>query len=115
MSSPLRRLLLVVACLLSAGAVVRGEPPAAAKAPAEPAPVQRFDANGCPLPAGAISRLGSLRLRHGGSVTNLLYTRDGKGLVSAGGEATVRLWDPDTGKELRRFEGHEAPVYSVAL
>jgi WD40 repeat protein len=46
---------------------------------------------------------------------HLLFTRDGKGLISAGGEAVVRLWDPASGKEIRQFEGHEAPVRSAAL
>jgi WD40 repeat protein len=108
-------LLALVACLLSTGGAARGEPPGAAKAPAEPALVRRIDGGGDPLPAGAVARLGTLRLQHGGRVTNVLYTRDGKGLISAGGEPAIHLWDPATGQEVRSFAGHEAPVCSVAL
>src|SRR5215467_13406681 len=74
-----------------------------ARAASDPDEVRRTDANGDVLPPGAIARHGTLRLQHGGHVSNLLFTRDGKGLISAGGEAVIRLWDPATGKEIRHF------------
>ena len=79
----------------------------AAKRPGEPGQAQRNGADGDPLPPGAIARLGGLRLQHGGGISNVLFTRDSKGLISAGGEAVIRLWDPATGKEIRHFTGHE--------
>jgi WD40 repeat protein len=75
----------------------------------------RTDWNGDPLPMGALARIGAVRLRHAGQISKLLFTLDGKGLISAGGEPVIRLWDLTTGRELRRFEGHAGAVCSVAL
>ena len=45
------------------------------------------------------------------------FAPDGQTLVSAAGSGDkfIRLWDVKTGKELRRFEGHEDVVRSVAF
>jgi RNA polymerase sigma factor (sigma-70 family) len=56
------------------------------------------------IPAGATARLGSNRLRHGDTVFFVAYAAQGKQLVSAARDQTVRLWDAATGQELRRFE-----------
>src|SRR5947209_20597148 len=56
------------------------------------------------LPPGAVARLGTTRLRHGGDVLSVSLSPDDKVLASAGGDGVVRLWDTKTGKELRRFE-----------
>ncbi len=40
---------------------------------------------------------------HEGWVTAVAYTPDGKSLASTGKDRAVVLWNPDTGKELRRF------------
>lgn len=40
---------------------------------------------------------------------------DGRKVVGGGSDATVRLWDGRTGKEVRRFDGHTFAVWSVAL
>jgi WD40 repeat protein len=48
--------------------------------------------------------MGSPRLRHGDAVLAAAYTPDGKMLVTAGRDRTVRLWDLATGKETRRFD-----------
>jgi WD40 repeat protein len=58
---------------------------------------------------------GTIQLHHFGPVSSLTYTRDGKTLISAGGDGLIRLWDPATGKELRRLQGHTAAVLSLAL
>ncbi len=56
-----------------------------------------------PLPAGAKVRLGTLRWRHGGAVVFTAYTADAKGLLTASQDGTVRLWDAESGKEIRRY------------
>jgi WD40 repeat protein len=55
------------------------------------------------LPGGAVARLGTTRLRHGDAIPFAAYLPDGKSLVTAGRDGTVRLWDLSTGKEIRRF------------
>jgi RNA polymerase sigma factor (sigma-70 family) len=65
---------------------------------AGPAPA-RTDLQGDPLPAEAVSRLGSLRLRHGRHVESVHYTPDGKTLVTVGPDG-VRTWHVATGKQL---------------
>ncbi len=63
-----------------------------------------------PLPKGTIA------LPHGGVVASLLFLPDGKTLISAGGDGSIRLWDPATGKERRRLEApFGAAVISLAL
>jgi WD40 repeat protein len=42
-------------------------------------------------------------------------TRDGKWLLTGGEDKTIRLWDLETGKEVRRFEGHTDKVRAVAF
>lgn len=58
------------------------------------------DRHGDPLPAGAIGRLGTTRLRHGASVWDMAFLPDGKTLASLDrGLPAMRLWDRGTGKE----------------
>lgn len=59
------------------------------------------DLHGDPLPPGAVSRLGTVRLRHGGGVGNLQYSRDGRLLTSRSG-SWFYVWDAKTGQLLRR-------------
>lgn len=61
------------------------------------------DRLGDPLPAGALARMGTTRLRHGSEVTFVAFGPEGKTLLTAGRDNTVRLWDLATGKEIRRY------------
>jgi RNA polymerase sigma factor (sigma-70 family) len=89
--------------LAGAGAAPDQPPAPAAQAPDKsgPGPAAKGDA---PLPAGAVARLGSTKLRHGDTIYFLAYVAGGKQLVTAGQDQTVRLWDAKTGTEVRRFE-----------
>lgn len=75
-------------------------------------PQGRRDVAGDPLPPGVVRRLGTVRLRHGGPVRSVVFTADGRGLLSAGADRSVALWDTATGVLLRRFEVH-APVSAI--
>jgi RNA polymerase sigma factor (sigma-70 family) len=88
--------------------------PAAAQtpeAPAESKPAERAEARpapgkdvyGDPLPAGVVSRLGTVRLRQGANITALAFLPDGKSVATAGLDNTARLWEMATGRELARF------------
>jgi RNA polymerase sigma factor (sigma-70 family) len=56
------------------------------------------------LPSGVLARMGSTHLRHGDVISFAAYMPDGRELVTAGRDRTVRLWDLGTGEELRRFD-----------
>lgn len=57
------------------------------------------------------SRAGSV---HPGGVIGVLFTPDGKRLVTAGADGTARLWDAGTGQALRVIAGHTDEIY-IAL
>jgi RNA polymerase sigma factor (sigma-70 family) len=82
--------------------------------PAEAVKAPQGDRNGDPLPPAAVARLGTLRLRHAGNVYAVAYSPDGKRVASAGDDC-VRVWDPDTGKEIVKLAGHTGGVCCLAL
>ncbi len=75
----------------------------------------RLDVNGDPLPAGALARVGTSRLRHDKMVIGLAWSSDGKYIASSGWDNLIRLWDGKTGRAVRTFEGHRAAIYGVAF
>jgi WD40 repeat protein len=99
---------LLMTALLGSGAalLLKAAPQArpaaqAAQHPQAEAPAER-------LPRGVVARMGTTRLRHGDVVYFAAYTPDGKALLTAGNDRTVRLWDLVTGQEIRRFPWADA-------
>ena len=80
------------------------EPHAPKEQTKQDSPKPRIDLYGDPLPEGAVARLGTVRFRHQGPVLSIAYAPDGRIIVSASRDGTIRLWASATGKELRRFE-----------
>ncbi len=65
--------------------------------------IVRLDRHGDRLPEEAISRLGTIRLRHAwGAIGLLRFTPDSKSLVSDGSDGS-RIWDVATGKQVHFF------------
>jgi RNA polymerase sigma factor (sigma-70 family) len=104
---------LVCACLaVGAAGLARHALPEAPTAQAPPraeatpktdaGPSGRQDATGEPLPAEAVSRFGTSRLRHANYIATLLFTPDGKRLISQSYGET-RMWDTATGRLLHEF------------
>ena len=52
---------------------------------------------------------------HTDSILGVAFSPDGKYVLTAGGDDTARLWDVQTGAEIRRFTGHTGAVISVAF
>jgi WD40 repeat protein len=84
----MKRFVLCVAALFSLAPEAQGQ-------------AGRTDRNGDPLPAGAVARLGTTRLRHNGQVLDAAFSADGKVLASFGEDNRLRLWDTADGKELQ--------------
>src|SRR5262245_16615656 len=68
------------------------------------------DLHGDPLPPGALVRLGTIRFRY--AATSVAYSPDGKLLAAAGADNHIRLFDPATGREIRRLAGHQPRTYN---
>jgi WD40 repeat protein len=59
------------------------------------------DLHGDPLPAGAQARLGTIRWVHR-NAEFAAFLPDGKTVVTAGGDPTIRFWEFPSGKEMER-------------
>jgi RNA polymerase sigma factor (sigma-70 family) len=73
----------------------------------------RGDLYGDPLPPQALARMGSLRWRHDG-VFFVSFLPDGKSLLTAGSNGTVRIWD-EKGQEVRRFGKPPEPAKNPGM
>ncbi len=80
------------------------------------APPPRTDLYGDPLPAGALVRFGSVRLRHAG-LGDYVCLPGGKTALTAGGDRVLRYWDLTTGRQLRSvmLQGKAGPGRLVTL
>jgi RNA polymerase sigma factor (sigma-70 family) len=112
---------------------VKDTPNKSEPAPAPPVakPPPRVDLHGDPLPPGAVTRLGTLRLRQADGVSAFAFSPDGKLLATAGdlkvgpldktlrataGDSTdgwLHVWDVATGKLVSRLR--EGGVTQVAF
>jgi RNA polymerase sigma factor (sigma-70 family) len=81
-------------------------PPAEQQAgsPPQEASTPRADRGSDPVPAGAVLRLGSLRLRHKTRIHSLAFALRGDVLIAASDEGTIHFWKPATGEKLRSLD-----------
>ena len=76
----------------------------------------RLDRFGDALPAGAVVRLGTVRLRHAEMVEGVAFWPDGQTLASCGLDRWIRCWDVATGRLSARFRSPDNSwVFSVAF
>ena len=85
--------------LIPMGVALLGLPEGQGAAPVPFGGAEKHKSVDAPLPAGAIARLGTSRLRHGGIVMALSFTQGGK-LFSVGMDGSLRLWEPTAGGEI---------------
>ncbi len=52
---------------------------------------------------------------HTAEVNSVAFSPDGRYALSGSYDQTLKLWEVETGEEVRTFKGHSAPVYSVAF
>jgi len=52
---------------------------------------------------------------HTNSVQALAYVPDGKMLISAGDDCTIRLWDVQSGREVARLQGHTDSIQTLSI
>jgi RNA polymerase sigma factor (sigma-70 family) len=90
----------------------KGQRPQPANADKSKPNADRFDD---PLPDGAIARLGTNRFRHTLSIGSIAYSSDGKLIASGSEDASVRIWDAGTGRQMMQFGDQHSFVEAVAL
>ncbi|MEL7361761.1 MAG: WD40 repeat domain-containing protein [Bacteroidota bacterium] len=56
-----------------------------------------------------------LQVGHTAPVTDVAISPDGRYLATASEDATARLWEAETGHEVRRFVGHEGELNAIAF
>ena len=64
------------------------------------------------LPFGKIIKIQSYNQL---AVSAVTITADGRRVVSASEDKTLKVWDLETGREERTLQGHQNSVYAVAI
>jgi len=73
------------------------------------------DLYGDPLPAGASTRLGTVRFRHPGWNKNVAFAGDPKVLLSCSDDNVIRYWETRTGKLLREVHVDKQEVRALRV
>lgn len=60
-------------------------------------------------------RTGLSTTLEGQRATDIGFTPDGSRILTAGDDGTVRIWDAESGEELRAYTGHRGPVSDLQI
>jgi len=52
---------------------------------------------------------------HRGDISSIIFSRDGKNVISSGMDGTVRQWEVASGKELHQFTGQKKGLWGMAV
>src|SRR5687768_1602864 len=108
----MRGSLLTLVVVASAWAV----PPGVDAPKPKPEPAPRLDRHGDPLPAGALARLGTTRLRLGSHAYALAVSLDGKRVLVADSDRSITAFDAATGRRLPANKARrEGNSYTLAF
>src|SRR5262249_6624102 len=54
-------------------------------------------------------------LGHTDNINAVAFTEQGRTIVSASHDGTLRTWEADSGRQVRAWSAHEGPVWGVAV
>src|SRR5690349_20036274 len=73
------------------------------------------DRRGDPLPAGAIARLGTVRLRHTHRTSDAVFTADGNTVLVSDCGGNIVFWDVASAREVGRLHAEDSEVNVLPL
>jgi WD40 repeat protein/uncharacterized caspase-like protein len=55
------------------------------------------------------------QLGHSATVNSVIFSTDGKLIITASDDGAIIIWERSSGRQLRRISGHQGPVNAVAI